>query len=83
MPLLLVEFLLTDKPVRVDIEFDEGSTLEAILPVIEGRLPDPGMFSTHEFFSSVIITHNGRIGDGRTLLKDGDQIKIFHLVDGG
>jgi sulfur carrier protein ThiS len=83
MPSLIVEFLLTDKPLKAEIEFERGSTLEDVLYLIEKKLPDPRMFGTRDFFSSVIITHNERIGDPKRVLRDGDRLKIFHLVDGG
>ena len=88
-----VEFLLTDRPVTTHIEFEDGSVLEDILPLIEKKLPcsftrigKRGCKTTGmegDLLSSVIVTHNGSIGDPKTPLKDGDQIKVFHLVDGG
>jgi sulfur carrier protein ThiS len=88
-----VEFLLTDKPFTAQIEFEDGSILEDVLPLIGKKLrcstsgvnkTSCGMVGTEgDLLSSVIITHNGRIGDLKAPIKEGDQLKVFHLIDGG
>ena len=83
----VVEFLLTDPPIKAEIEFEDGSVLEDLLPILEERF-----FSSigkkqkgfkEGFFSSVIITQNGTISGQKTPLKHGGRIRIFHLLDGG
>ena len=83
----VVEFLLTDPPIEGEIEFEDGSVLEDLLPLLEERF-----FSSigkeqeglkEGFFSSVVITQNGTIGGLKTPLKHGGRIRIFHLLDGG
>jgi|MudIll2142460700_1097286.scaffolds.fasta_scaffold1497124_1 hypothetical protein len=83
----VVEFLLTDRPIKVEIEFEEGSMLEGLLPILEERFFSSIGKGRKDFeealFSSVIITQNGMISGPKTPLKQGSRIRIFHLLDGG
>lgn len=93
MPPAYIEILLTESPIRFEIEFKEGSILEDILPFIEEKIISAfqgtkeilqGTSRTRaNILSSVIITKNGNIAGMRTPLKRGDRIKIFHLLEGG
>lgn len=90
MPTAFAEFLLTETPIEVEIEFENGSMIKDILPVIGKRYfslitNDEGHAEAieKEFFSSIIITRNADICRQRTELKHGDRIKIFHLLEGG
>ena len=82
-----VEFLLTDPPIEGEIEFEEGSVLEDLLPVLEARFFSSIGKEREGFkeglFSSVIITQNGTISGPKTPLKHDSRIRIFHLLDGG
>jgi sulfur carrier protein ThiS len=89
MPVATIEFLLTERPVRVEIEFAKGSVLGDILSLIEQKLPcslkesEAGAGTQENLLSSFVMARNGRIADPGTRLEDGDQIRIFHLLDGG
>ncbi len=93
MPVATIEFLLAERPVRVEIEFAKGSIPKDILPLIEQKLlvalrrarRGNGLRQGVEkdLLSSFIMTRNGRIADSGTRLDDRDQIRIFHLLDGG
>jgi sulfur carrier protein ThiS len=87
MPSAAVEFLLTDRPIQTEMEFEDGSMLEDLQPILEERffsLAGGDRKGLKEgFFSSVIITHNGKIGGLKTQVKHGDRIRVFHLLEGG
>ena len=93
MSVASVEFLLTERPVRVEIEFAKGAVLEDIFPLIEQKLccslrsaigeNGSTVGAQKDLLSSCIMTRNGKIVDRGIQLEDGDEIKIFHLLDGG